>query len=657
MDEHNTAEVPRSSAGRQWIPLLGLGLVGLALVGLTWYFWPTRILDPDHGRFAAEDPRLTFPTPYVNVHPDVQYVGDEACNGCHLELAQSYSHHPMGRALFPMEDAPSIERYTPEAFNPFEADGLEYAVLHQDDGVIHRERALDAEGNLLCEIEAEMRFAVGSGTRARSYLWERDGFLFQSPITWFSEEQRWDLSPGYENRNLHFSRTVAPGCLFCHCSYAEHVPDTANQYREPIFEGFVIGCERCHGPGELHVRRHRDREAYTGIDETIVNPARLEHPLREAVCHQCHVQGMQRVVARGRGEFDFRPGLPLHLFLMDFVDQRNQRADVKFVSSVEQLMVSRCYQATEGAKKLGCISCHDPHYHPPPEKKVEHYRQRCLNCHTVQSCALPEPERRAEHAEDSCIACHMPATSSEVNHTSITDHRIPRFIDPTPPPLAEDTPPAPHELVPFAADLRFIEEDELARNLAIALMELRERTPPADLKQAYALKALPLLDDALERDPHDRKARIARAFAYRDTGRSEEALAEFERVLQDSPALESTLADAGFVALELGRSVVAHDYFSRAIEVNPWRWHYYNGQAIASFRLGEWDRSLRECAEVLRLHPTDTSIRSLIVQCYLSQGYRDRAQSEFETLRELTSAERRADLERWYEEVKRRILP
>src|SRR5207253_975908 len=72
--------------------------------------------------------------------------------------------------------------------------------------------------------------------------------------------------------------------------------------------------ERCHGPGELHVQRQRERRTEPGDwDDTIVNPSRLEPALREAVCEQCHLQGQARVLRRGRGVFDYRPGLPLHL--------------------------------------------------------------------------------------------------------------------------------------------------------------------------------------------------------------------------------------------------------------------------------------------------------------------------------------------------------
>ena len=52
----------------------------------------------------------------------------------------------------------------------------------------------------IAQNEAEVQFAVGSGRQGVAYLIERDGFLFQSPITWYPRQRQWDLSPGYEKK-------------------------------------------------------------------------------------------------------------------------------------------------------------------------------------------------------------------------------------------------------------------------------------------------------------------------------------------------------------------------------------------------------------------------------------------------------------------------
>src|SRR5262249_30888704 len=148
-----------------------------------------------------------------------------------------------------------------------------------------------------------------------------DGFLFESPISWFAQKRKWDLSPGFEVANYHFDRPIRPGCLYCHANSAFAVPASINQYRPPIFDGHSIDCERCHGPGELHVMRP---VATDGEGPTIVNPARLEPSLRNAVCEQCHLIGDHRIVRADQREEDYRPGLPFERFWTVFVQPEEQ---------------------------------------------------------------------------------------------------------------------------------------------------------------------------------------------------------------------------------------------------------------------------------------------------------------------------------------------
>src|SRR5262249_2793876 len=158
----------------------------------------------------------------------------------------------------------------------------------------------------------------GSGRRGRSYLIDRGGCLFQSPVSWYSQQSIWDLAPGYKNRNQHFERPVAADCLFCHSNQVNSVPGRISQYVEPIFSGYGIGCEGCHGPGQLHAAAYA-RGDTAAAAYSIVNPARLDPEAREAVCQQCHLQGEARIARPGRKPIDYRPGLPLREFLSIYV--------------------------------------------------------------------------------------------------------------------------------------------------------------------------------------------------------------------------------------------------------------------------------------------------------------------------------------------------
>lgn len=631
--------------GRAW--RLAAGATGLAVVGLVvaWFWRPAEPPPPA----GPDDPRLTYTGPFRNVRPAVQYVGDAACAECHAELAASYARHPMGQSMAPVAAATPIEAYGPTNDNPFTASGLWYEVRPGPAGVLHREWAAGPAGGPVAEHAAPVRYVVGSGARARSYVFEWDGFLFQSPITWYTGTAHWDLSPSYELRNWHFGRTVAPGCLFCHCTFADHVAGTVNRYRPPVFHGFTIGCERCHGPGEVHVAARRRGDPIGGaVDYTIVNPSRLEHDRRQAVCEQCHLQGEERVVGRGRGEWDFRPGLPLHPFLMDFVDAGNERGGRKFVSSVEEMRDSRCFRESREPNKLGCTTCHDPHRHPADEAAtVAHYRARCLTCHTDQSCALPPPTRRAKQPDDSCVACHMPRNGSEVNHASITNHTIPR-VPPKPRSDGRPVTPQPADLVPFHRATIPAGDPEAARNLGIARMGVLGRGAPPEQARPYAAAALPLLDAAVARDPADWPAVEARADALWLLGRLDEAREAMAAAVAARPNFERTRFSAGALSLQMGRPEEARDHLEQVVRINPHQAFYHHELARAWYRLHRPDRAAAACRDALRLDPFRIPSRSLLVLTLLADARWEQADAEFARLRELTPADQRAELDRWY---------
>jgi predicted CXXCH cytochrome family protein len=267
---------------------------------------------------------------------------------------------------------------------------------------------------------------LGSGARGIAFLIERDGFLFQSPIAWFAQRRRWDISPGYGEFDPQpdFERPIQPECLSCHANRFRPVAGTLNRYEPPLFQGHAIGCERCHGPGALHVDPARPSVV---PDLTIVNPARLSHALRESVCQRCHLQGAFRFTRAGREVLDFRPGLPIQRFWAFFMRKAGNRGRFEAVGHVEQMESSPCFLAIQG--QLGCISCHDPHRLPAPSAKAAYYRERCLACHERRGCALPPAERRARGLAEDCVACHMPRPAiSDIPHTAATDHRIPRGV-------------------------------------------------------------------------------------------------------------------------------------------------------------------------------------------------------------------------------------
>ena len=163
---------------------------------------------------------------------------------------------------------------------------------------------------------------------------------------------RWDLSPGYAGKNnIELAKPIEEPCLYCHASRAQPVAKTQNGYLDPPFLEGGVGCERCHGSGQKHVKTHRD----------IVNPAKLDAARRDSICQQCHLTGAARVPRPGRGVGTFRPGDLLSDHLTVFVKEQasGERAAT---DHSEQLARSKCKLAS--GDRMWCGTCHDPHSRP-----------------------------------------------------------------------------------------------------------------------------------------------------------------------------------------------------------------------------------------------------------------------------------------------------
>jgi hypothetical protein len=403
------------------------GFVILLLAGVVGTIWLSRRATMGPAQMSTDSSlrvrNADVASPYENARPGVAYVGDVTCARCHQDIASAYRAHPMGRSLAPVSGRETGPWTSASAGLSIEDKGVQFTIEHNGGRVFHKASRRGADGNSFAEIEAEVSYALGSGTRGISFLIERDGFLFQSPVAWFAQERRWDISPGYGEFSTRpdFERAIQPDCLFCHANHFQAVPGTVNRYEKPIFQGHAIGCERCHGPGELHVNRRAGLSSEP--DMSIVNPAHLTPALRDSVCQQCHLQGSFRFARAGRDPFDFRPGLPLHRFLAVFLMKKGSGGKLEAVGHDEQMEASRCFAASKG--ELGCISCHDPHRLPAPAAKVAYYRERCLACHEKKGCALSLSQRQTRGQGDDCIACHMPRPAiTNVPHTAATDHRI-----------------------------------------------------------------------------------------------------------------------------------------------------------------------------------------------------------------------------------------
>jgi hypothetical protein len=263
---------------------------------------------------------------------------------------------------------------------------------------------------------------------------------------------------------------VAPGCVVCHAGRAEAVDGTVHRIN---FLEQVIGCENCHGPGSRHEARYRGLAHEigpfaAGEDPTIVNPGKLSRQRVEDVCAACHLSGPATVALRGRQPGDFRPGMPLTDYRVDYRFEAGDEL-MTVAGHVAQLRKSACYQQSAD---LTCLTCHDPHLAEKPKDPASFYRQKCLDCHSNKGCS--QAPRLPKEARDNCLTCHMPRGDTEMPHLAFTNHRILRQAASRPSDLrpgralvpADSSGKAPElALVYNASDLAVIDQQ---RNLGLA---------------------------------------------------------------------------------------------------------------------------------------------------------------------------------------------
>lgn len=619
---------------------------GLAMV-IVVFWWTVRffsIRPPAASDQFNSDPRLLYNGPFRNIRPDVAYVGDSACADCHADISRSYHRHPMARSLAPIGEVKETQFYDAAHHNPFSALGDTFAIDRREQRIWHSEKRLDAKGRALYTFETEVAYSIGSGTHGRSYLSDRDGYLFQTAISWFAQKRIWDLSPGFD-RDALSGRPVSGECLFCHANRTRFQVGSLNHYEKPIFEGHAIGCERCHGPGEKHVS---SKDPFDIVNPT---PKRLGPDLCDAVCEQCHLEGVERVMRRQRGLYDFRPGLPLQDFWRIFVRPSKPGAKHRAVTHTEQMRASRCYPGRPETGRLYCITCHDPHTFVQPEQRVSYYRSRCLKCHQHQGCSLPRSVRLKRQADDSCIACHMPSFSAaDIVHAAATDHRIPRIASPDTQEQRLSDEDEKQSLEPFHP-YRPEDEAEVQRDLGLALLKMMQSNELSP--ESNSVRAEMLLAGAVRHDAEDLPAWEALGLTLLMRHRGAEGLAALEHVLHHDANRETALTAAATLAWNLGHKEESLAYWKKAVAVNPWLPNYRRALTQVLLQLGQWDEARSSCRAWLRLEPMSLEARQAWIDLLLREDKTTEARAEFALLEALNPPNLSA-LRTWFNERMRR---
>jgi Cytochrome c554 and c-prime len=508
------------------------------------------------------------------------YIGNETCARCHASIYDSYKRTPMAHA-----SGPAIEDLKPADFVHAKS-GVHYRIYPEGGNVW---LSFQRPGDPSVNDKRQLLYFIGSGRRGRSYLFVVDGFVFESPVNWYADRQVWDMAPAYgEAREIPMNLPAYTSCLQCHTSgMRSPVKGTENEYPTPPFSQDGVGCERCHGPSAAHTK-----------GAAILNPVKLSPERRDSVCMQCHLEGNVAIERPGRHAYDFRPGDILDDYVRHYVFAGNRSSGLGANSQFEALAQSACKK--KSGDSMSCMSCHNPHYSPSADERASYFRGKCIACHGAALGAKHHPEN------PDCTACHMPSSlSTDIAHTEVTDHRIPRRPETSPQLLQDPTgPKSSPSLIPFPYSK---EADDDVRDRALAWQSIAENGPPEAAREADRLLHL-----AAQQSPDDPAILSGLAYIELTHGAIDRARELYRKALSLDPTLIDAATNLGVIEAKTGHLQSAIALWQSAFDHAPGKSSIGMNLARTFCESGHMKNARTYVVRVLRFNPDLSEAKKLL---------------------------------------------
>ncbi len=336
--------------------------------------------------------------------PTAHYTGSAACRSCHVKQYDGWKQTRMANVIRSPQEHPDAvlgDFTTPNALVTFTLD--------------------------------QVAFVYGSRYKQRYFTKIGDDYFVQ-PAQWDVAKKRWLpyhaekgtdwWTANYPDSNMQ--RPTGPLCDGCH---SVNYNISTHQVTE-----WNVGCEKCHGPGSLHVA-HPTRD-------NIVNPARLSSFAGNDTCIQCHSQGRPLSNPIAGKFYDWPVGYEPGKHLADFWHLEELKPGVTdFLQFADLTAHKNRMQGNDFAqsnmyhRSIRCFDCHQVHSPQNPSNLIAVGNALCLNCHTPDNPAglkgtVSEHTHHAANSPGSqCTACHMPLIEQTVKDNYVAAHTF-RFISP-----------------------------------------------------------------------------------------------------------------------------------------------------------------------------------------------------------------------------------
>lgn len=305
------------------------------------------------------------------------------CATCHPAQAKPHPTTSMGHALESAEECAILKEHS---VLTFQSGPYSYRIERKGQESIYSV----SDGHKTMAVP--LRWAFGLGSVGQTYVYEKDGELYQSRVSFYREIDGLDFTLASQNTKpndviqaagLLMSHEEATQCFSCHAT-------SALENKQIAFNKLIPGvqCERCHGSTESHL------EGLKRGDTKLAHMDSLRAFSTEQTsnfCGQCH-RTWEEIAASGR----------LGVLTVRFQPYR--------------LTNSKCYDTED--KRISCTACHDPHQEI--NRVDASYDGKCLACHNGG-----KPTARAcKTGTSNCAGCHMPKVEIPGSHHKFSDHEI-----------------------------------------------------------------------------------------------------------------------------------------------------------------------------------------------------------------------------------------
>jgi predicted CXXCH cytochrome family protein len=325
------------------------------------------------------------------------YVGSLACQKCHAELYARWKKTPMANVI-------RDPREHPDAIIP------------------------DLATNTIAKFSRDqVAFVYGSVWKQRYFTKVVDDY-FPLPAQWDVVHKKWlpyFVKPGtdwwvpfYPADNMQ--RPTGPTCDGCH--------SVGYDVRTKQVAEWNVGCERCHGPGSVHVA-HASRD-------NILNPAKMDYVAANDTCIQCHSQGRPPTNPIDGKYFDWPVGYRVGLKLKDsWTLEEHKLGETTFTHFADgtahknRMQGNDFVQSVMYRRGITCFNCHDVHGTENYAQLRKPVGKLCLDCHGPMSLNGPHTvtlEEHTHHKADSpgsqCVSCHMPKIETTIPGVFVRAH-------------------------------------------------------------------------------------------------------------------------------------------------------------------------------------------------------------------------------------------